>query len=136
MISASMVLPDVGFPHVHLVMGILADQAAYAERMKALEAANAEARAVIDEANQKSAAADKREADVEADCARKLAAVDQEILNRRNNFEGEMRRERSEVTGMRMVANEAAAAAQRDRDEAATLKADLQRRISIVQSAA
>jgi len=136
MISPSMVLPDVGFTHVHLVMGILADPAAYAERLKALEAANAEAKAAIDEANQKSAAADKREAETDADCARKIAATDQQITNLKNNAAQAIREREHALRGQEMVAHEAAAAAKIAREEAEQLRDDLRRRIAIVQSAA
>jgi len=136
MISASMVLPDVGFTHVNLVMGILADPAAYAERMKALEAANAEARAAIDEANARTAAADERDAESKAECNRRLDAVDQEILNRRNGFEQEMARRSQELRGREMVVAERLAAAERDATESAAMKTDLRRRLDIVASAA
>jgi len=135
MISAS-IPPDPAFGHANALLALIADPVATAERVKALQEASAEARAVIDEANQKIAAADAKMADCERDIARREAESDQKIVDSQNRHAQAMHAREQELKGRELNAAQDAAAAKIAREEAEQLRADLRRRLDAISAAA
>jgi hypothetical protein len=114
---------------------LLADPAAAKARIEEFHAAAAEAAEAIDEANKANADVTELRARTEALLAEAKQKQDTALLDERVAHQEAIRAEREEVAADRKAAADLKAKAQADADEAARIRADLERRIRLVTAA-
>ena len=115
---------------------LLADPQAAQERIRDYMAADATARAAIEQAARDTAAAAKVRQDAEAEIARQREQWDFQQRHESDLHREKMTAERNAAEGDRKAARAARVAAERDATEAAELRADLAKRVDAVRAAA
>ena len=115
---------------------LLADPQAAQERIRDYMAADATARAAIEQAARDTAAAAKVRQDAEAEIARRQQKFEFETRAAADEHREKMAAERNAAEADRKAARTARAAAERDATEAAQLRADLAKRVDAVRAAA